>query len=215
MTLNTPDSVLKYWFGSNDQGQMISVDYIENKMGIWFAGKCPKFDAVQRANSSLVDMLGAPDVGSEWSTPGGVLARVLVLDQFTRCIYRGTAKAFEYDGLTSSLIKLIVERQWLVSEYVPIQRFFLGVAIQHAEDLMMQTIGVNVIASAVSLGACDDVVNYFNNIKGYPHEHYEVIEKFGRFPSRNHALGRDSTEEEVAWMDSPSCPNWARSQMKK
>lgn len=50
---------------------------------------------------------------------------------------------------------------------------------------------------------------------GFPNEHYEVIKRFGRFPSRNVALNRINTEEEDLWLNSDECPLWARSQTKK
>lgn len=125
---------------------------------------------------------------SQWSTPDGVLARVILLDQFTRCIFRGTAKAFQYDHLASQLV-LKVYNDGLLHSFKPIQRFFLGVAIQHAEDIAMQRVGVD-IANAVADGASDKLKEYFRNIKGYPMEHHDVVLRFGRFPSRNAALVR-------------------------
>jgi len=59
------------------------------------------------------------------------------------------------------------------------------------------------------------IINYFNGIPGYPYEHYNVILRFNRFPSRNYALNRENTNDEIEWMNSDECPNWAKSQMKK
>ena len=57
-----------------------------------------------------------------------------------------------------------------------------------------------------------DLREYFKSLKGYPHEHADVISKFGRFPGRNAATGRRSTPEELQWLADPSCPAWCKSQ---
>ena len=56
--------------------------------------------------------------------------------------------------------------------------------------------------------------HFFATLKGLPHEHFETIERFGRFPHRNAVLSRQSTAEEAAWLASPTCLGWARSQKK-
>eukprot|EP00929_Paragymnodinium_shiwhaense_P036207 TRINITY_DN19434_c0_g1_i4.p1 TRINITY_DN19434_c0_g1~~TRINITY_DN19434_c0_g1_i4.p1 ORF type:complete len:227 (+),score=50.02 TRINITY_DN19434_c0_g1_i4:71-751(+) len=218
--LQTPEHVLEFWFGAYDRAQMNTVPYIQERMGLWFGGKCKAFDETQRQSAALVEEVGALEVsgsGGEWGTPKGMLARVILLDQFTRCMYRGTAEAFQYDAVTAATVKQLFDDRSLVSDhYLPIERFFLGVAIQHAEDLAMQRIGVQIAAVLVPHGetASNDIRDFFSSLKGYPHEHFEVIERFGRFPSRNDALGRSSTDEETAWLESPECPAWAKSQRK-
>lgn len=190
ITISSPIDVLNFWFGCSfdDQNTLNSVDYIVARMGYWFAGKCRDFDKVQKNNADLVSKVASEDlIDSEWFTPLGVLARIILLDQFTRCIYRGTPRAFEHDMLSCRLIKGAKEAGWLLNSYVPIQRFFIGVAAQHAEDLTMQDIGVQ-IARTVADGYNADLQEYFRGIKGYPMEHWEVIHRFGRFPSRNAAL---------------------------
>jgi len=80
----------------------------------------------------------------------------------------------------------------------------------------MQKIGLY-ISKMITLNttSCEDIINYFNTIPGYPYEHYNVIIKFNRFPSRNNALNRENTLDEIEWMNSDECPRWAKSQMKK
>lgn len=187
---SSPQDVLSFWFGTDtlvNRESMESVEYIESRMGVWFAGKSAEFDSVQKRAADLVDLVGEKTfIGAQWCTPNGILARVLLLDQFTRCIYRGTAKAFQYDLLTAELVSDAV-RDGFMQLYSPIQRFFLGVAVQHAEDIVMQEIGV-AIAHSVAEGSTAQLKQYFANIKGYPMEHRDVIAQFRRFPSRNAAL---------------------------
>jgi uncharacterized protein (DUF924 family) len=137
--------------------------------------------------SNLITIAAESAFEDSWKTPTGILARIILLDQFSRCAFRGTSQAFKYDHITASLVKEICDNDKLVCDYAPIHRFFLGVAIQHSEDIEMQKIGVE-IAKNVAIGAPDNVREFFANLKGYPHEHHDVIAKFGRFPSRNLAL---------------------------
>ena len=213
LLLTSPESVLEYWFDFLGPREPHSLEYIERMMGIWFAGKSPEFDIIQKKNENLVIQVGNMAIDHAiWQTPHGILARVLLLDQFSRCIYRGTAQAFQYDNITAKLVKDTFEKGWISKEYTPIERFFMGVAIQHAEDIEMQRIGLK-IAAEVAAGAPQEIMDFFANLKGYPHEHHDVIEMFGRFPSRNGALGRQDTDAELQWMQSPDCPAWAKSQL--
>lgn len=186
---STPEDVILYWFGPevSDPTSLERVAYIEARMGLWFAGKSAEFDLIQKNSVELVEFVGdASFIDSRWSSPVGLLARVILLDQFTRCIYRGTTKAFQYDQLSSQLISKAVDDGLLLS-LSPIQRFFMGVAVQHSEEIAMQKIGVE-IANTVAAGSTQELREYFSNIKGYPMEHHDVILRFGRFPSRNAAL---------------------------
>jgi len=189
--MECPSDILSFWFGpgvlERQTSDMESVEYIDERMGVWFAGKSKEFDGVQRECSDVVDRAGNGMLNGEmWQTSDGHLAKVILLDQFTRCIYRGSSLAFQYDHIVTELIAHILDEDWL-PKYTSIERFFLGDAIQHSEDLTKQQIGVD-LAKHVADGAPSAVVNYFANIKGYPMEHFDVIKKFGRFPSRNLAL---------------------------
>ena len=226
--LNTPENVLKYWFDNNklDSIHMNTLSYIKEHMPIWFNGKSKEFDDIQRQNEWLVDYLGR-DVDNNYNnhvlnidriwidTIEGKLSRIIVLDQFSRCIYRGDKKAFQYDSLVSSLVEDIINKD-LFFNFLPIQRFFLGVAIQHSEKIEMQKIGIKISTQlTTNTASSEDIINYFNTIPGYPYEHYNVILRFNRFPSRNYALNRENTNDEIEWMNSDECPDWAKSQMKK
>ena len=185
-TLETPEQVLQFWFGKDFETKD-NVEYITNRMGFWFAGKSKEFDQAQRENSELVSRIGKLDFDDiTWLTPYGALARIIVLDQFPRCIFRGQAKAFEYDAITSTLAVQIINKG-LIPQYSPVERFFIGVALQHSEDLAMQKLGVDV-AQHVADDSSQEVREFFRSLPGYPMEHHDVISRFGRFPSRNAAL---------------------------
>ena len=119
--LASPEQVLTYWFGDIGREEKESVMYFESRMGIWFGSKSVEFDALQKLNKDLLLMVSNPNLADEqWLTPGGLLARVLLLDQFPRCIYRGTPEAFRFDELTAQLVIQAIDKNW-ISSYLPIE----------------------------------------------------------------------------------------------
>jgi uncharacterized protein (DUF924 family) len=110
----------------------------------------------------------------------------VVLDQFSRCIHRGTSSAFKYDHIVVGLVREF-ESKGFMKPFSCIQRFFLGVAIQHSESIDDQEYGLG-LAKAFTADASEEIQAYFEKMKGFPLEHYEVVKRFNRFPSRNAAL---------------------------
>ena len=135
-----------------------------------------------------------------WKTgqrpPWGRLARILLLDQFTRNIYRGQARSFAGDPLAlQDTLHLLAQAQDLT--LAPLQRWFALMPLEHAEDVAMQDRSVSEFTQLAALdprlsGALD-----------YAHKHREVIERFGRYPHRNAILGRASSEAELAYLALP------------
>ncbi|QIG80265.1 DUF924 family protein [Stakelama tenebrarum] len=120
-----------------------------------------------------------------------LLAAVILLDQFSRNMHRGTADAFAGDGLALELSQLAIAREW-DRGMTTAQRQFLYMPFMHAEDAELQR---RSIALFESLGDA--------YVLKFAREHAEVIAQFGRFPSRNAALGRISTAEEQAYLSRP------------
>lgn len=208
--LRSSDDVLKYWFGSNyfegGSASRNDVDYIKSRMPLWFGRADPVFDAIQSNNSDLLLKLEQiHNTEEDWNTFPGLMAKIIVFDQFARSVFRGTAKAFQYDGYTKETVECILSRNWFF-EYSAIERLFIIVALQHYESMEAQTIGVglgkqiipfvrfflfDIVAATITDGITenhDALSDYFKNLKGFPHEHHDVIKQFGRFPGRNDAL---------------------------
>ena len=116
-------------------------------------------------------------------TPETLAAAIILLDQFSRNIFRGKAKAFEADGLALELSKLALERGWVDQLPRPLPSFML-MPLQHSENLEDQERSVAEFRDR-------DPENY-----RYAILHRDQIRRFGRFPGRNQALGRISTPEE-------------------
>ena len=123
--------------------------------------------------------------------PDTLLAAVIVLDQFSRNIYRGSGEAFAADGLALDLTRRAMTKGW--DEAIPPERrAFLYLPLMHAEDREEQRLSVECFTR---LGLTENL--------DFAKAHRAVIERFGRFPSRNVALGRSSTEAEQAYLSQP------------
>ncbi len=135
----------------------------------------------------------------DWDREGaqGTLARILVLDQFTRNALRGTPESFAGDALAlGAAIEL--EGSGADRSLTPLQRWFAYLPFEHAEDAGMQEKSVKLFAE---LAAGDD--RDFDSALDYAHRHRGVIARFGRFPHRNAILGRASTPEELEFLSQP------------
>ena len=172
----------------------------EEVLGFWFEALMPeqwfaKSDALDREIADLFEALRVAVFESKaagWrDDPRTLLAAVILLDQFSRNVHRGTAEAFAADPLAQELASLAVERGW-DRAMTPEQRQFLYLPFEHAESRELQ---------AVSL-SCFEALGQEEALE-YARQHAEVIARYGRFPSRNAALGRESTPEEKEYLAQP------------
>ena len=126
----TPSEVLSFWFGNEfsvDSDCVHQVSYIKSRMPLWFSRSSSEFDSTQVANAPLLELLISDDGFDDaiWNSPKGLFAKILILDQFPRSIYRGTSKAFSFDSIAVSHAKKIVENEWYLSEFSAIERLFI------------------------------------------------------------------------------------------
>ena len=171
--------VLEFWFNETPPSQ-------------WFA-KQPAFDALLRERFLGLTQRAIAGEFQAWKTePTRLLALVLLLDQFPRQIWRHTAMAFAGDHQALELSLRAVELGWLEAEPEQARRQFWLMPLMHAEDLAVQEVALPL----------------FDRF-GDPHtthfagRHKDVIARFGRFPHRNAALGRVSSAEELAFLQTP------------
>jgi uncharacterized protein (DUF924 family) len=163
----------------------------------WFRKDAAFDDAIRTRFGATIDKAVSGGL-REWDRPGpaGTLARILVLDQFTRNAWRGTPASFAGDALALAAAQALVDGggdQLLT----PQQRAFAYMPFEHAEDAAMQQRGVDLFTQ---LAAQHDG---FSGTLDYAHRHRAVITRFGRFPHRNAILGRPSTQEEIAFLAKP------------
>ncbi|MDK9724118.1 MAG: DUF924 domain-containing protein [Sterolibacteriaceae bacterium MAG5] len=164
----------------------------------WFR-KDPAFDAAIRERfGPLVDEALAGGLGDWDATADGALARILLLDQFTRNLFRGDALAFAGDAAALALAESLVA-SGRDKNLPPIRRWFVFLPFEHSESLLNQERAVALFA-----GLRREAQHpAFESAYDYAVRHRDVIERFGRFPHRNAVLGRPSTHEEEAYLKLP------------
>jgi uncharacterized protein (DUF924 family) len=159
----------------------------------WFLGAKRLDEKMRRRFAAWVDAALGGELDGWAKTPRGRLALILLLDQFTRNIHRGTAKAFAGDAKAQALVvdglAAGMDKPLTLSE-----RQFFYMPLVHAEDPKLQ---------ALSLAKFAEFLNEAKSIVGHQQQHAAVIERFGRFPTRNAALGRPSTPEEESFLSRP------------
>ena len=126
------------------------------------------------------------------------LARILLLDQFTRNIFRGTPRAFAGDVQALQIAERLVASGH-DKNLSPWHRWFAYLPFEHSESLLNQERSVALYAAL----AHEMQHEAFNSAYDYALRHREVIERFGRFPHRNIILGRESTVEEIEFLEQP------------
>jgi uncharacterized protein (DUF924 family) len=186
-----PQDILDFWFlAASDPGH----GKVRKE---WFR-KDDDFDATVRERfGHLIDVALAGGL-REWDTHGaeGVLARILVLDQFTRNAHRQQPKSFAGDALALAAAQALVDGGH-DQQLSPLQRWFVYMPFEHAEEERMQERAVTLFTALAEADAS------FNDALDYALRHRGVIARFGRFPHRNVILGRASTPEEMAFLQQP------------
>ena len=187
----TSQDVLDFWFGAPG-----SLEAGKPRRE-WFV-KQDAFDALIRARFGATIEQALAGGLREWDDEGpqGALARILVLDQFTRNAHRDTPTAFAGDALALAAACRLVD-SGADRQLPPLQRAFVYMPFEHAEDAYMQERAVELfgILAAEHPG--------FDEMLDYAHRHRGVIARFGRFPHRNAILGRASTPEETEFLRQP------------
>ena len=172
-----PSEILEFWFS-------------EDVRPFWFQST-PEFDAGLRERFLSTWRAAARGQLDDWRiTPEGSLALVIVLDQFPLNMFRGQAESFSTEALSREVATEAIDRGW-DRELDDAGKSFLYLPLMHSESLADQDRSVHLYRDA-GLG---------DSLRWAEH-HRAIIRRFGRFPHRNAALGRESTPEEREWLAS-------------
>ena len=184
--------ILRFWFGELDGRGMSAA----GRDKLWFQAS-KEFDAeIERRFGAAVraSINGELDGWAEDVQEGGLVALVLLLDQFTRSIFRGTPAAFSGDGKALSLSRAAVA-DGRDAGLPRMHRVFLYLPFEHAEDIEAQETSVRLMQALLADCAAAERERFAKYLR-YAEAHRDVIRRFGRFPHRNGILGRDSTPAE-------------------
>jgi uncharacterized protein (DUF924 family) len=169
------NEILRFWFEEVDPSK-------------WWA-KDEAFDQMIRARFSEVHARAARCELFEWRADArGRLAEIIVLDQFSRNLYRGTPQAFASDPLALALAQVAIAAK-AEEALSPVERSFIYLPFMHSESLAIHALAVELYRK-----------NGIRSNLDYEIRHKQIIERFGRYPHRNAILGRRSTDEEIAFL---------------
>ena len=194
--------VREFWFGKLP----LNAGLLKARVQFWFADDTPAKLLRQRDETigarfgGLVEQAAAGELASWADSPRRRLSLIILLDQFPRSIYRGTARAFAYDqqalGLTLSGMQSAADGALDV-----IERIFFYMPLQHSESREAQDESVAAYRRLLT-EAPQELRGTFEEALHSADLHRSIIEQFGRFPHRNRALGRIDTPEEASWLRS-------------
>ena len=183
------DAIHNFWFGELDEAGMSP----PQQRRLWFR----KSDETDRScRERFGDLVAEAVAGGLADWPGsdrGLVALVLLLDQFTRNIYRDTPQAFAGDARALSLAQATIAAGHH-RRLPPVHQVFLFMPLEHCEDLAVQEQCVALFETLAAETGSDDIADFTR----YARAHRDVIARFGRFPHRNDLLGRDSSAAEKA-----------------
>ncbi len=183
MTTLAPEEILDFWFGADPAARHER----------WFK-KTPEFDAECGRFTAPIRAARAGRFDRWTETPCGGLALIVLLDQLSRNVFRGTAEAFAADAQAIGIARAMIA-DGHDTALSPVERMFVYLPFEHAETIDEQNESVRLFETLRDeLGP--DTVNY-------AHRHRDVIRRFGRFPHRNAVLGRASTPEEIEYLAQP------------
>lgn len=173
--MRSSHDVIRFWFVDHGQDD-------------WFGGKAEFDAALARALAETHQQVSRGEAWTWRRTAEGRLAEIIVLDQFSRQLHRGSPEAFAQDKMALVLAQEAIAAG---ADQVmqPAWRSFFYMPFMHAESLLIQQEGMGLFAALGNAQQLDFMAG-----------HRDCIARFGRFPFRNRALGRESTEAELAYM---------------
>ena len=188
------EKILEFWFGTFPDAWSADA----SRQDMWFKNGAAY-------DSEIFSTFGADYIRAvegeldSWSeSPRGRLALIILLDQFSRHIHRGSAEAFMQDEKAQKLcIEGISSGDDL--NLHPVERSFFYMPLQHAEDLERQNLSVDAFKQ-LREDVPEQYRQSFEVTLEWAEKHRYVIERFGRFPELNEILGRESTTEEIAFI---------------
>jgi len=191
-------TVREFWFGKHPPAP----EPLAKRMQIWFAeeGDVRRHldDAIRQRFEPLTQQALAGELASWADGPRRRLSLILLLDQFPRNLYRGTARSFAGD---EQALQLSLTGMQSVADAAlnPVERIFFYMPLQHSETREVQEESIAAYRRLL-LEAPEALKDVFKNCLDYAERHRAVVERFGRFPHRNRILGRASTPEEIAYL---------------
>jgi uncharacterized protein (DUF924 family) len=186
------EDVLAFWFGASPKDGAPAPE----QMDLWFRGGKEVDEAIRARFGEDTERARRGELDDWAATARGRLALIILLDQFSRNLYRGSADAFAKDAVS---LRLALEGLELGhdKQLSSMEQLFFVLPLEHSEDLAMQDRMVEYM-NAWAESVPEALKAVAQGVREFAQQHRDVIARFGRFPTRNRALGRTSTPEEEA-----------------
>jgi uncharacterized protein (DUF924 family) len=191
------DEILGFWFGETLRST--APDVVAERSALWFFATDDFDRAIRDRFGALPDraLVGEFDVWCD--RPESALALTLILDQFPRNLFRDSPRAFAFDAKARGIAAAALAAGF--DEALPLlQSWFLSLPFEHSEDPADQARSVALVESLLERAPAE-LESTLRRSLDFARRHLVVIERFGRFPHRNAVLGRESTPEEVAYLE--------------
>lgn len=196
----TAESIRAFWFG--DDGPDSDDAVVAARQGKLWWSKNEAVDREIRTRFETGTIAAGKGALDDWAqTPRDILALILLTDQFPRNMYRNRPESFSFDPIALHWALFALEHG-MAAELRPLERVFIYLPLEHAESITLQNRCVRLFEELLN-DVPPDQHDAFAGFVNFAVRHRDVIARFGRFPHRNAILGRASTEEERAFLQTP------------
>lgn len=193
----TIEKVLNFCFGADPDDEAV----VREKSALWWGKDSMVDDEIQQRFECLVAQAAADNLFDWQPTPSGRLALILLTDQFPRNIYRDSPRAFAQDPKALAYCLDGIEIGFDL-KLRPIERVFFYLPLEHAEAVNYQEQSVKLLRELAE-SVPGEQQALFEEYLDFAVRHRDIIARFGHFPHRNKMLGRESKEEEIAFLAEP------------
>lgn len=193
------NDILEFWFGDFEDHRAPE----REKQKMWWSKNQDLDESVRKEFEGDLKKAADNELTTWLDSPEGTLALIILLDQFSRNIYRGTPRAFSFDDMAMDIARDGIAKGY-DRELHPVMRIFFYLPFMHSEDLQMQRRSVELFTELeAEVRKNDEIMTVVSNSREFAVKHKKIIERFGRFPHRNRILGRDSTPDELEFLKQP------------
>jgi uncharacterized protein (DUF924 family) len=193
-TMETQDSIHEFWFGAGTDDDAAA----KEKSRLWWSKDAGIDRAVRQRFEDVLKRAARSELDDWSATPAGTLALILLTDQFPRNMYRDTPQGFAFDALARDWCRSGIDRGF-DQALRPIERVFFYMPLEHSESLHDQYLAVALFEKMIA-ALEPERQSGFTGYLDFALHHRDIIERFGRFPHRNAILGRESSEQESAFL---------------
>lgn len=191
--------MLEYWFGDLKEGEAPPDDVIAR----WWGKDQETDDYIRERFGRDLEEAARGELARWEETPRGTLALIIVLDQFSRNVYRDDPRAFARDGLALGTAVNGISKGFDKGLH-PVMRVFFYMPFMHSEDMAMQERSLELFRGLEDeFSHVPDVSEMLSSNRDFAERHYNIVKRFGRYPHRNGILGRESTPEETEFLKQP------------